>query len=521
MPSKPYKKNKPAVKKNNRLYGWVKRNRFDLLVVSILLIICTVVSAINITGYPMRFEDEGTYISQAWAIKEQGTLTHYTYWYDHPPMGWIQMAGHLVTTNAIARYGSAITAGREFMLLLHLLTIVLLFALARRLGIGTIVAGLGALAYGLSPLVVEFSRYVFLDNVALPWLLAAILLALSPRRHLATAIASALCMSIAVLSKETFIVMLPILIYALWTNGDKRNRRFTLTAFMVTFIMVCSLYILYAVLKNELFPGDGHVSLIGTTAWQIFNRKGSGSIFDAASGGRGLVSYWLNIDCWLLLAGVIALPFAFFYRRLRVIAFAFLIGLLLILRTGYLPYPYVIILLPFAALTFAGVIQYVFVEQIKTKKSKLLRWPAGVALVLLIASFMIFVAPIWSTKLSSAITIDQDASSRQAVEWIDQRVSRDNRLVVESAIWTDLQDKGFNSPSPVWLYKTETDPAITKEVGDWQGIDFVVLNGPTLGSPDFKNTFPTVSKAIENAHLVIEFGQDNQKILIYEVKHIQ
>jgi 4-amino-4-deoxy-L-arabinose transferase-like glycosyltransferase len=164
--------------RGNRVLDWIRRHKLDSAIITVLLLIAGTVSAVNMTGYPQRFEDEGTYISQAWAIKEQGTLTHYTYWYDHPPVGWIQMAGHLALTGALDRYGSAISAGREFMLLLHLATIVLLFALARRLGIGSIAAGIGTLAYGLSPLVVEFSRYVLLDNVALPWLLAAFLLAL-------------------------------------------------------------------------------------------------------------------------------------------------------------------------------------------------------------------------------------------------------------------------------------------------------------------------------------------------------
>jgi 4-amino-4-deoxy-L-arabinose transferase-like glycosyltransferase len=260
--------------KGNRVLNWLRRHKLDAAIMTVLVVISGTVSAVNMTGYPQRFEDEGTYISQAWAIKERAQLTHYTYWYDHPPVGWIQMAGHLVTTDAIDRYGSAITAGREFMLILHLATIVLLYALARRFGIGSIAAGVGTLAYALSPLSVEFSRYVLLDNVALPWLLAAFLLAVSPRQHLVTAIGSAVCMAVAILSKETLAILLPVLLYALWTSGDKRNRRYTLIVFAVVLVMVGSFYAMYAALKNELIPGQGHVSLMGTIACNLFVREG-------------------------------------------------------------------------------------------------------------------------------------------------------------------------------------------------------------------------------------------------------
>jgi len=503
----------------NSFLGWLRRHKLDVAIIAAVLALATAVSAVNMTGYPQRFEDEGTYISQAWAVKEQGTLTHYTYWYDHPPVGWAQMAFHLAATDALDRYGSAITAGREFMLLMHIATIGLLFALMRRLGIGSIAAGLGTLAFALSPLAVEFSRYVLLDNVALPWFLGALLLALGPRRHIALAVGSAVCMAIAVLSKETFVVLLPVILYAFWQAGDKRNRRYMLAVFGVVFVMVSMLYVLYALLKNELLPGEGHVSLLGSLTWQLFERAGSGSVFDPGSGTRGLVDYWLRIDHWLLLAGVIALPFAFLYRRLRPIALGLLIGLLLLLRTGYLPYPYIIALLPFAAITFASVLQYAVITPLMSHGITIRRILAvSVAGVLLVVA-SVFVAPSWQAKLAAITHEDQDASSRQAVAWVDRHISHDNRLVVESALWTDLQAKGFDSPDPVWLYKTETDPAVAKEIDGWRGIDYVILNGPTIGAKNFKESFPIVSQAVRHSRLVAEFGRDNQKILIYEVRH--
>ena len=531
----------------NKLTAWFKHHKLDVLIASALVLAGGVVSAVNMTGYPQRFEDEGTYISQAWAVEKKHSLTHYTYWYDHPPVGWIQIAMYTTATRAFERYGSAITAGREFMLVIHLATIVLLYALARRMKIGALAASLGVLAYALSPLVVEFSRYVLLDNVAIPWLLGAFLLALSPRRSLTAAIGSAFCMAIAILSKETFVILLPVLLYALWRNGDKRNRRFAVTSFGVVLLTVSSFYVLYAVLKNELLPGPGHVSLLGSLLWQVHGRAGSGSILDAASANRGLVKYWLHIDSWLITAGTVAMVPALFIRAYRPAALGLLLGGLMLLRSGYLPYPYIVMLLPFAALCLAGAIHSFIVYPFRARltdrsaisvadsapalpprggrwnRLQLPRLPrlvqrilAGGLAAALLAGLTVTVAPAWHTKLHVDMTVDNDASSRQAVAWVNQNVSRTNRVVVESALWSDLQDKGFDQPQPVWLYKTETDPAVTKEIGGWQGIDYIVLDGPTVSANSAKS-FPTVYTAIAHSRVVAQFGQDNQKVIVYRV----
>jgi hypothetical protein len=502
-----------------KLKKWLRSHLRDLAVVTAILAVAGTVSAVNMTNYPQRFEDEGTYVSQAWAVEHTGRLAHYTYWYDHPPVAWIQIAGNNLITNATDRYDSSISAGREFMLLAHVVSVLLIYALARRLGIGIIAAGIGTLLYALSPLAVIFSRFVFLDNVALPWLLGAFLLALSPRRHLVTAIFSAVCMAIAVLSKETYLALLPVLVYGLWTTSDKRNRRYMLTIFSVVFFMISSFYVLYAALKGELFPGEGHVSLLGTFFWQLFGRGGSGSILSSTSDTRGLVNFWLDIDHWLLLLGALALPFALFIRKLRVVALALLVSLILLLRTGYLPFPYVIVVLPFAAITLAGVLHYLVIKPLATNKTIWRRSLAGIGLAAFSVVLIGFTAPDWKQKLSDITTVDQDASSRQAIAWVEQNVPRDKRLVVESALWTDLESRGFNQPGPIWLYKTETDPEVTKQIGGWQGIDYLVLNGPTLGASNFSSSFPTVSQAITNAKVIQEFGADNQKIIIFEVQH--
>ena len=48
----------------------------------------------NLQGWPGRVnDDEGIYVAEAWAMLVPHHISNYTYWYDHPFLGWAQMAG--------------------------------------------------------------------------------------------------------------------------------------------------------------------------------------------------------------------------------------------------------------------------------------------------------------------------------------------------------------------------------------------------------------------------------------------
>ena len=155
-----------------------------------------------------------------------GELSHYTYWYDHPPLGWIQIAGWTKLTDGFARYSSAVIAGRDFMVVCALS--LLRAALDARPPARHLPSGHGrrGRVFAVSPLAVQFHRTVFLDNVATPWLLAAFVLCwhraqLPPSRPVAG------CFAIAVLSKETYLLFLPFLAWQMWRLADRGTRRYT------------------------------------------------------------------------------------------------------------------------------------------------------------------------------------------------------------------------------------------------------------------------------------------------------
>lgn len=70
----------------------VRTSATDLAWLLPVLAVTAAVLVVGLEGNPQRIDDEGTYAAQAWSVFHLGGLTHYTYWYDHPPLGWIQIA---------------------------------------------------------------------------------------------------------------------------------------------------------------------------------------------------------------------------------------------------------------------------------------------------------------------------------------------------------------------------------------------------------------------------------------------
>ena len=198
-------------------------------------------------------------------------------------------------------------------------------------------AGLGVLLFGLSPLSVGLQRELFLDNFAVMWMLAALVLAASPRRHLWHHISSGLAAGAAVLSKETMLVALPALVLLLWQRSGRTTRKFSLVGFAAAFTLTVAQYPLYAVLKNELLPGTGHVSLWGGIAFQL-GRAGSGSLLTSGTGSNQTLNSWLYYDHVLIVAGLVAAVAMSASRQLRAPALAVLLFAAVAVRpdAGYL-----------------------------------------------------------------------------------------------------------------------------------------------------------------------------------------
>jgi hypothetical protein len=344
----------------------------------------------------------------------------------------------------------------------------------------------------------------------------------------------------AVLSKETVLVLMPALVWQLWSTADRRSRHFVMAVFGGLFVALLASYPLLALLKSELVPGEGHVSLLGSIGWQLVGRASSGSVLTAGSNGRGLLELWLGVDAWLLVAGVVAVPFAFLVPRLRPVALGLLLQVLMPLRPGYLPYPYVIAVLPFAALVLGGVVDAAWRRRPvpgiapqagsrPTGNRMVARgralaggladrwrpWPVVArrgAVVAAVAVFALLGLPGWARGLHDQATVDRTVGLRQAGAWLAERTARDDILVVDDSLWVDLVERGHPPANVLWFYKVDLDPAV-KLADGWRDIDYVALiDGVTT-----TEGLPTVHAALEHGEPVASFGTDPDRVTIRRV----
>ncbi|MFF8317492.1 glycosyltransferase family 39 protein [Streptomyces bobili] len=445
---------------------------------------------------------------------QHGELAHYTYWYDHPPAGWMQLASMSWLPNWLLPDLPTFVQGRIAMLPVAAASMVLVFVIGRRLGLARPTAAAAMLLYALSPLAVVLHRQIYLDNFAVLWVLVSFAFALSPRRHLWHHAAAGMAFAMAVLSKETIAVLLPVLLVTLWQGSHPSTRKFSYAGFGSGFVLTGLFYPLYALLKGELFPGAGHVSLLGTLKFQLGGREGSGSAFADGTDAHQLFTDWLARDPYLLIGGAAAAVCAFAVRRLRPAAFAVLVLALVALRPGgYLPQMYIVQVLPFLALTVAGLAQALVT---RLPGRPYVRTAGSLAAVALAA---VFAAPHWYEQDRVAMRADDNGVYEDAARWLRETPVGDRdqvRIVTDGVLWLDAVDAGYRPGTGViWHYKLDQDPAVTKTLPHgWKDIDYVVSTAALRGE---REHLPTLRDLFAHGTPVATFGEGGGRIDILRI----
>jgi Dolichyl-phosphate-mannose-protein mannosyltransferase len=483
--------------------------------VGILLALTAILRLINVAGSPARLDDEGTYIAQAFAVYEWGELAHYTYWYDHPPAGWLQLAMWMVISGP--GFGeNAVVAGRYLMVFVAVITAGLLWVLARRIGLSHWAAAAAVAMFAVSPLAISLSRSVYLDNLAIAWLLGALVLLCSPRHRLSAMFGAAICFGIAVLTKETLLLVVPMVAWLVWIKAAPATRRYALAVFAAVFGVVVSTYVLMAVVRGELLPGPGHVSLWEGIKFQLWQRADGGAISDAGSLKRHTIDGWLHLDPVLpLLSAPIALS-ALYIERLRPFAVGLMILVVTIVRPGYLPVPFIIAVLPLTALLAAGAGEVALARLRRKMKapsvhSRRLR-TAAMAGTAFAASVVI---SLWLPSFHGVLTVDDDAPMRQAQQWITQNVSKRDRLIVDDAIWVDLVTDSRDRRNVIWSYKVDTDEQVQAWAPEgWADYEWVVSTASMRANMPPNGV---LTEAISHARPAASFGTAGKRVDVLRV----
>src|SRR6266849_3538275 len=278
----------------------------EAIIVFLSLAVTFVAHAYNLFNFPRYELDEGTYMSNAWAIT-QGLISPYPYGYGHPPLAWMQIAAWMQLTGGPFTFGNALNSGRVFMLFYAIGSALLVYVIVRRWSGSVSAALLALIIFSLSPLSVTFQRQIYLDNVATFWLLLSLFfLAVSDSRLLLIVLA-AISFGISVLSKEIMLLFFPVMLYAAWLHTTRFQRKFGLVSFTYTLIAVCSGFVLMAVLKDELFPyawhlpWDTHVhlSMLDTFLGQAQRSQTNGSFITSWAA-------WLSLDRIFIICSIAA-----------------------------------------------------------------------------------------------------------------------------------------------------------------------------------------------------------------------
>ncbi|MFE9447095.1 ArnT family glycosyltransferase [Streptomyces sp. NPDC006739] len=508
----------------------LRSSRPDLLLCGALLVTILVVQGWNIADYPTLGDDEGTYLAQAWAVQQGRGLAHYTYWYDHPPLGWIQIALATWIPSALHPGAMTVASMRAVMLLVSGVSAVLVYVLGRRLSLPRWAAGLGMALFGLSPLSVVLQREIFLDNIAVMWLLLAFCLAASPSRHLWHHFGAGLAAAAGVLTKETMLVVLPALFVTMWRNSHRDTRKFALTGAVTACLLIGCSYPLFALLKGELLPGAGHVSLWDGITYQM-SRPGSGFILDRASGSWAVLHSWLYYDRVLPLGGLAAALPLLAARRWSGTARALagpaltvaILAAVAMRPNGYLPAMYVIGALPFLALVLAGAAASLTRAVLRGRRAENeRRYVTGgryaLAAVLAVAAGA-YVVPHWYDGDRTAVTADANAPYREASHWLGSEVPdpKGTRVLVDDALWLDLVHEGYRPGlGAIWFYKADLDPAVSRTMPHgWRDVDYVVAS-PTVRRD--ARDLPTVRAAIQHSTPVATFGTGPDRIEIRQIR---
>ncbi|MEV7525805.1 phospholipid carrier-dependent glycosyltransferase [Streptomyces sp. NPDC091371] len=503
-----------------------RSSRPDLLLCGVLLLVIVLVQGWNITNFPTLSDDEGTYLAQAWAVQQGDGLAHYTYWYDHPPLGWIQVAALTYLPSLFVPESMTVAPMRFSMLAVSAASSVLMYVLARRLWLPRWAAGLAMALFGLSPLSVVLQREIFLDNLAVMWMLLAFCLAASPSRHLWHHFGSGLAAATAVLTKETMLVVLPALLVTMWRHSHRDTRKFAVTGAITACALIGLSYPLYALLNSELLPGAGHVSLIDGITYQM-SRPGSGFILTPGTGSNGVFRSWLYYDAVLPLGGLagailllVTIRWSVTARALAGPALACVILALIAMRpSGYLPAMYVIQAVPFLALVLAGGAASITHAVLRRRRTpgerRELLWARWALTVVLAASAAVYVLPRWYEGNRTALTVDANAPYRQAAAWLGSEVDDPGhtRVLLDDALWLDAVHRGFEPGlGAIWFYKADLDPAVTKTLPrGWRDIDYVVST-PTVRRDAVD--LPNVKAALEHSTAVAVFGEGEDRIEI-------
>jgi hypothetical protein len=338
---------------------------------------------------------------------------------------------------------------------------------------------------------------------------------------------------VAVLSKETAIAAVAPLLVLVLRRYPTENRRLAVGGWVALVVSICSVYVLLALLKGELFPPGSllgsarpHVSLLCSLLWQSTRIDPSGSASFSVA-----VRTWAHVEPLLVFGGAACAAYLIVVCRRRPVAstigwIAALVTLV-IARNGVVYTYYLLPLLPLLGLSLAIAFESVVagVRRWAARRAPGARARpmllASVAAGLGVAAIGVGAAVDWARSGTSIWTGDPVAGQLAAERWIERHLPHDSRMVIDMSMWQDLHRPAVGAPFRYAEYdwKAAEDPAVRDLVfaDSWKSVGYVITTPSLIGDTEATD-FPVVAGALEHSVLVRSFDTGGWRIQVRRVE---
>ena len=527
------------------------RVSWTAVLVVFTLVVAGVAHAYNMSGFPSYFQDEGVYQSQGWQVfTDSITPYSYTYWYDHPPAGWIFSGLWMKLTGGFYTFGNSLDTGRVFVLVLHLASVFMLFWITKRITRSSLAAAAAALLFALSPYWIIQGRQLMLEPIGVFWLLAAMIPLFAERPKLMGFWLSALFFGLAILTKESFIAFAPGFLLLVWLRAHKDHLVMAVAQWITIAGSMVSFYPLYAVLKGELLPegwplaaGGEHVSLIGTLQFHMSREQDAGLLDLNSRFWSNSVAHWFDLDPFLTVATPLCLlaGLVLGFRKRILWAFSLLIlGFVLFLGRGGVVFDfYALPLVPIVALVVAVAAHEVVGGGIRLLRhrtertasrgfrnrrgglSTARRW-AWVSLYAVVFLGLVTVGGVAALNHGSyerwyqaAFSFDNTSPQTQAVAWVRENVPRDDLVMINSYALLEVR----THPRTYWYWKVERDPEIRDDIlhRNWRRVDYAIVT-PNMEEEARSGVIPFVDEIMSHGKVVGYFSSDGYWVKVLRIE---
>lgn len=498
-----------------------------------LVALAGAVHAYNAFRSPMYDDDEGLYMQQAWSFVTSGKLSPYAYFYDHPPLGWFTIGGFAKLVGGFDAFGTSDNSGRMLMLVVHVASAALVYAIVKRIGGSAWAAAVAVLMFAISPFQILFGREVLLDNLAVFWMLLSVYFLTGERISSRDAACAGLALGAGLLTKEIVALMIPGMFVLVWSRLEPGQRRTPAVTWLGVAFGVAALYPLHALAISEFFPsgsfldlkGGDHPNLLAGIKYHQQRARDFGVLDPNSEFWRAARSWW-RIDPALAVATVCAIPAAALLARRSkdALGFGAMIALfmLFLARGGAVFDFWLLPVVPLVAIVLALAVDALrdATWRAHTRERAapmVVRFapPLTAALLAAIAITAVVRVPAYGRSYDRAFRQDQTQAQTQAIDWIEAHVDPSAVIVIDNYAWVDLHPRYKNAHS---FWRIDTEKAIRDDLlqNDWRRVDYVSLT-PVMQEALDDGKLPLVAQALDHSELAARFEHDGMWVEIRRV----